>query len=65
LHNNVGVALAKLGRKREAADHFRRALELKSDYRDARNNLAVLFGSSPISRPKPGSGDTLKSQDRR
>ncbi len=37
--NNLGVAASKLGRKCEAMDCFQQALQLKSDYSDALENL--------------------------
>jgi tetratricopeptide (TPR) repeat protein len=38
-YNNLGSALAGLGRLPEAAAHFRKAIELKPNYGDARYNL--------------------------
>ncbi len=42
LHNNRGLALAALGRKRDAASAFREALRQDSAYTLARKNLAAL-----------------------
>lgn len=39
IHNDLGVALALTGRVAEARDHFRRALDLRPDFADARANL--------------------------
>jgi tetratricopeptide (TPR) repeat protein len=38
IHNDLGVALAQLGRRKEALDEFNRALKIKPDFPDARNN---------------------------
>jgi tetratricopeptide (TPR) repeat protein len=38
-HNNLGHALAMLGRHAEAADHYQRALAINPSYAEARNNL--------------------------
>ena len=39
--NNMGVALASLGRLEEAVDMFQRALALQPDFADARRNLEM------------------------
>jgi Flp pilus assembly protein TadD len=39
LHNNLGVALGRLGRTEESVSHFENALKLKPDYKEARANL--------------------------
>jgi tetratricopeptide (TPR) repeat protein len=39
VHNNLGIALATLGRLDEAIAHFRRALTLKPDFPEAHGNL--------------------------
>ena len=38
-HNNLGVALAQQDKLREAIAHFKKALQLKPDYAQARSNL--------------------------
>jgi tetratricopeptide (TPR) repeat protein len=40
-HNNLGVALAKLGRFKDAIAHYERAITLERDYADAYINLGV------------------------
>jgi Flp pilus assembly protein TadD len=40
-HNNLGAALAQLGREAEAIPHLRKAVEYKGDDADARNNLGI------------------------
>jgi len=40
IHNDLGLALGKLGRMDDAAAEFREALRLKPDFGDARGNLA-------------------------
>jgi tetratricopeptide (TPR) repeat protein len=40
-HNNLGAALASLGRGPEAMEHYEQALRLKPDYAEAHNNLGV------------------------
>jgi 4-amino-4-deoxy-L-arabinose transferase-like glycosyltransferase len=41
-HNFLGIALYRLGRLREAADHLRAAVQSHPGYRDARVNLEIL-----------------------
>ncbi|MFO0006346.1 MAG: tetratricopeptide repeat protein, partial [bacterium] len=43
VHNNLGGALAAAGVASEAEPHYRRAIELKPDYTEARYNLALLL----------------------
>jgi len=38
-HNNLGVALAKQGRLKEAMSHFSEALRIKPSFREARDNM--------------------------
>src|SRR3984885_7671930 len=38
-HNNLGNALAQIGRADETADSYRRALALRPDFPEAHNNL--------------------------
>ena len=45
-HNNLGDALKKAGRFKEAGPHFERALELQPAYPDALNNLATIYNRS-------------------
>jgi tetratricopeptide (TPR) repeat protein len=40
-HNNLGIALASLGRIDEAIDQFRQALTLRPDFEDAQRNLTT------------------------
>ena len=42
-HNNLGIALTKLGRQDEAIDHYYRATRIKPDYAQAYHNLAVML----------------------
>jgi protein O-mannosyl-transferase len=42
-HSNLGIGLAKLGRKEEALKEFSEAIRLGPNYRDAHNNMAVLL----------------------
>ena len=44
VHNDLGVALAGLGRLLEARDEFRAALTIRPDFADARANLARAGG---------------------
>jgi Flp pilus assembly protein TadD len=41
-HNNLGAALAQMGRTPEAIAEFKAALWINPGYTDARNNLAKL-----------------------
>jgi spermidine synthase/tetratricopeptide (TPR) repeat protein len=43
-HNNLGIALASLGRMDEATYQFRMALEIQPDFEDARRNLQLAVG---------------------
>jgi Flp pilus assembly protein TadD len=47
LHNNLGYNLMMQGRKGEAAEQFRRALELNPASETARNNLGLALGDQP------------------
>jgi spermidine synthase len=40
-HNNLGIALASLGRMDEAVDQFKQALAIEPAFEDARRNLAM------------------------
>lgn len=40
-HNDLGVALARLGRQEQARQSFLRALELRPSFRDAHGNVAL------------------------
>ncbi len=42
-HYNLGRALHEEGKYEEAAKHYRRAIKLKPDYRDAHNNLGIML----------------------
>ena len=42
IQNNLGLAYSVRGRFKEAEEHYNKALELKSDYSDARANLGRL-----------------------
>ena len=42
-HNNLGVALAQLGRVDEALAHYRRAVEIQPDYLEVQESLAGLL----------------------
>ena len=48
-HNNLGTALARLGREDEAAAEFSRAIGLDPEYAEAHNNLATAW----VHRGKP------------
>jgi len=45
-HNNLGDALIKAARYKEAGPHFERALELQPDFPDALNNLATVYNNA-------------------
>ena len=47
LHNNLGYNLMMQGRKREAVEEFRRALDLNPASETARNNLGLSMGDQP------------------
>jgi Flp pilus assembly protein TadD len=36
--HGAGIAVANLGRRKEAANAFRKAVKLRPDFEDARNN---------------------------
>jgi len=61
LINNYGSILYKQGKKVEAIDQFRRALELSPDLKDARSNLTVALAEKPVpsadASPPPPSDD--------
>ncbi len=42
-HNNLGTALDKQGRTKEAIQHYLQALRIKPDYADAHNNLGTVL----------------------
>ncbi len=41
-HNNLGIALASIGRMDEAVDEFNRALAIDPEFEDARRNLGMV-----------------------
>jgi len=43
IHNSLGVTYYRKGREADGERHLRRALELKTDYHEARFNLTVLL----------------------
>lgn len=47
LHNNLGYNLMMQGRKADAAEEFRRALDLNPSSETARNNLGLALGDQP------------------
>jgi tetratricopeptide (TPR) repeat protein len=53
-HNNLGVVLARDGRLEEAVRHFSEALRLRSDYAEARKNLAVAHNGIGVARADQG-----------
>lgn len=42
-HNNLGIVLKNKGRREEAIEHYRRALQLRPGYPEAHNNLGVVL----------------------
>ncbi|MBT3414431.1 MAG: tetratricopeptide repeat protein, partial [Nitrospina sp.] len=46
VYNNWGVALLMEGKTQEAITRFQKALELKPDFADARNNLKIARSTS-------------------
>jgi Flp pilus assembly protein TadD len=50
IHNDLGVALAKLGRLEDAVVHFRHAVRLDPEFRAAKDNIAKPFGGSSAPR---------------
>ena len=44
MHNHLGAAFNKLGRKDEAAQAFERAVAINPGYADALHNLGVIYG---------------------
>jgi Flp pilus assembly protein TadD len=44
-HNNLGIALAKVGRADAAILEFLEAVRIKPDYPEAHNNLGVVLAS--------------------
>ena len=42
MHSDLAAALAQAGRRDEAIEHVRRALEIQPDHGPARQNLAIL-----------------------
>jgi len=53
-HNNLGVIMVKKGAAREALGHFKKAVELKPDFKEARENLKLI---SQAIKPKGGNGN--------
>jgi len=43
LHNNLGIALQKLGRADEAMEHFLETLRIHPEFEDAHSNLGVIL----------------------
>jgi len=41
-HFNLGIALARQGRRQEAATHYAEALRLKPDYAEAKRQLETI-----------------------
>jgi Flp pilus assembly protein TadD len=53
-HNDLGVALASMGQVDDARTHFRRAVELRPDFQEARRNLDQASSTSASrSRSRP------------
>jgi protein O-mannosyl-transferase len=45
VHNSLGIALNQAGRPQEAIEHFKRAVDLKPDYLEARDNIGVILNN--------------------
>jgi protein O-mannosyl-transferase len=45
-HNNLGIVLKNKGRREEAIEHYRRALQLRPGYPEAHNNLGVVLNET-------------------
>jgi len=43
IHNNLGLTLNRLGLGSDAASHYKKALNIKPDYHQARSNLAYVM----------------------
>ena len=54
--NNLGIALAQMGRTEEAIVQFQEAVGLKPDYADAQKNLEKAEVQAKA-RPKAGTGN--------
>ena len=52
LHNNLGYCLLRQGRKEQAAEEFRAALQLNAQSTTARNNLGLALVGEPTADPK-------------
>jgi protein O-mannosyl-transferase len=50
-HNNLGVALARMGRTPEAIDEYQAALRIKPDYAEPHNNLSTILSRQPDRMP--------------
>ena len=42
-HSNLGFALAQVGRRQEAIEHYKQALQFKPDFPEVHNNMGVEF----------------------
>ena len=51
-HNNMGLALANIGRLQDAIEHYKQALRLKPTYAEARNNLGEAIGPDRSATPR-------------
>jgi tetratricopeptide (TPR) repeat protein len=51
-HNNLGVALAKMGRTPEAIAEYQAALRIKPDYAEPHNNWATILSRQPGRMPE-------------
>ncbi len=43
IHNNLGIALDRAGRTKEAVEHYQQALYIKPDYSDAHDNMGIFL----------------------